>query len=141
MVGTPKRLLTDAALMVPLLGVEPRSVIRSADLLGRVIDTFVTAQLRAELPVCDEAPRMFHLRDSQGRHEIDLVIEAADGRVVACEFKVDASPERPSARHLRWLRDQLGDAFIFGVVFHSGPLPFMFDDRVAALPICTIWGS
>ena len=139
--GVPKRHLTDPALMGPLLGIDARSVVRSADLLGRVIDSFVTAQLRAELPVCDEIPRLFHVREAHGRHEVDLLAEAADGRIVAIEIKADAAPDAEAARHLRWIRDRLGSRFAFGVVLHSGPLPYVIDDRIAALPICSIWGS
>ncbi len=138
--GTPKRHIIDPGLLGPLLGLDLRSVLRSADLLGRVIDSFVTAQLRAELAVCDEAPRMFHLRESHGRHEIDLILESSDGRVVALEFKADASPPASAAQHLRWMRDRIGDRFAFGAVMHSGPLPYMIDERIAALPICSIWG-
>jgi uncharacterized protein len=139
--GVPKRHITDPGLLGPLLGLDTRAVLRSADLLGRVIDSFVTAQLRAELPVCDESPRLFHVRESHGRQEIDLVIESADGRVVALEIKADSSPPAAAARHLAWMRDRLGDRFAFGAVLHSGPRPFMIGDRIAALPICCIWGG
>lgn len=138
--GVPKRHITDPGLLGPLLGIDSRSVLRSADLLGRVIDSFVTAQLRGELAVCDEAPRLFHLRESHGRQEIDLIVESSDGRIVGLEIKADASPPAKSARHLAWMRDRLGDRFAFGAVLHSGPLPYMIDERIAALPICSIWG-
>ena len=140
LVGGPKRVLTDVALVGPLLGLDVRSVLRSADWLGRVVDSFVVAQIRSELAVCDESPRLFHLRQANGRHEVDLIAEAADGRIVAMEIKADASPPASSTRHLSWLRDKLGSQFAFGVVFHSGPLPYMIDDRICALPICAIWG-
>ena len=84
--------------------------------------------------------RLFHLREAHGRQEVDLVIEASDGRIVALEIKADASPPISSAKHLGWMRDRLGDRFAFGVVLHSGPLPYMIDERIAALPICSIWG-
>ena len=87
----------DPGLLGPLLGLDLRSVLRSADLLGRVIDSLVTAQLRAKLAVCDEAPRMFHLRESHGRHEIDLILESSDGRVVALE-RADRRPIRLRGR-------------------------------------------
>lgn len=138
---TPKRYLTDPALMSPLLGLDERAVIRDVDLLGRVMDTFVAAQLRAELPVCEEDPRLYHLRETNGRHEIDLLAEAADGRIVAFEIKAGARPGAEAARHLVWLRDRLGDRFVAGVVLHAGPLPFRLDDRIVALPVCAIWGS
>lgn len=137
---TPKRYLTDPALLGPLLGVDVRRVLRDADLLGRVIDTFVAAQLRAELPVCETEPRMFHVRDAKGRHEVDLVLEASDGRVAAFEIKSGLRSPAHAARHLVWLRDHIGDQFAVGVVFHTGPLPRTIGDRIIALPICAIWG-
>jgi predicted AAA+ superfamily ATPase len=141
LVGTPKRYLADAALAGPLLGLDVRSVMRDADVLGRIIDTFVVAQLRPELPICEEAPRLFHIREPHGRHEVDLVAETADGRLAAFEIKANSAPTPDAARHLAWLRDRLGDRFAVGVVFHTGPLPFRIDERIVALPICAIWGT
>lgn len=48
---------------------------RDGNLLGRVIDTFVAAQIRPELTVASSRPRWYHLREKGGRHEVDLVIE------------------------------------------------------------------
>lgn len=141
MVGTPKRYMTDPALLAPLLGLDARSVMRDADVLGRVIDTFVAAQLRPELPVCEEAPRLFHVREAHGRHEVDLLAETADGRIAAFEIKASSAPAANSGRHLAWLRDRLGDRFVIGVVLHTGPAPFRIDERIVALPICAIWSG
>ncbi len=141
LVGTPKRYLTDPSLLGPLLGLDVRSVIRDADVLGRVIDTFVASQLRPELPVCEEAPRLFHVREAHGRHEVDLMAEAADGRVAAFEIKASAAPGASGGQHLAWLRDRLGDRFATGVVFHTGPAAFRIDERIVALPICAIWSA
>lgn len=117
-----------------------RSALRDADPLGRVIDTFVVSQLRAELAVCRPGVTMFHLRQAHGRREVDVVLEAPDGRVVAVEIKASAAPTREDARHLAWLRDELGKAFVAGVVLHTGPRPFHLDDRIHALPIGGLWG-
>ena len=136
---TSKRYLVDPSFVGPLIGVDARSVLRSADLLGRITDTFVVAQLRAELEVCLPGVTMCHLRQEGGDHEVDLVLEAPDGRVVAIEVKAGSAPDRSDSKHLEWLRDRLGDQFVCGVVFHTGRLPFKLDDRVHALPISTIW--
>jgi hypothetical protein len=45
------------------------------------------------------------------------------------------------ARHLVWLRDELGELFTAGVVLHTGPRPFRIDERIHALPICALWGD
>ena len=140
LIGLPKRYLTDTALLGPLAGLDDRAVLRSADLMGRVIDGYVAQQLRGELAVCDEAPRMFHLRDTHGRREIDLMVETANGDIAAFEIKAAAAPPKDAARHLVWLRDALGDRFRIGAVLHTGPLPYRLDDRIFAIPICMIWG-
>ncbi len=134
-----KRYLVDPALLGPLLGVEPRAVLRNADLLGRLIDSFVHAQLRPEREASKVRPTLYHLRQEHGRREIDLLAEAPDGRVVAFEIKASSSPDRSAGEHLFWLRDQLGAQFTAGVVFHTGPRAFRLDERVYALPISVLW--
>lgn len=137
----PKRYLIDPALMRPLLGIDERAVLRDGDLLGRVIDTFVVSQLRAELAVSDLDPRLHHLRDTNGRREVDLVIELADGRVIGIEIKAEAAPGRDAARHLVWLQEALGNRFAAGVVFHTGPRPIPYSARIIGLPISALWSG
>jgi uncharacterized protein len=140
LVRLPKRHLVDPALIGPLLGVDARAVLRDGDLLGRVLDSFVMAQLRAECVVSMlPSPRLFHARDANGRHEVDVVVELADGRVIGFEVKADAAPGPEAGRHLRWLRAALGSRFVAGVVLHTGPRAFRFPDDILALPICAFW--
>jgi predicted AAA+ superfamily ATPase len=108
-------------------------------LLGRIIDTFVAAQIRPELAVAQSRPRWSHLRDRNGRHEIDIVIEFGGGQVAGIEVKSAASPRRDDARHLEWLRDELGGRFVSGVVLHTGPRAFELADKIVAAPISTHW--
>ena len=60
------------------------------------------------------------MRQVNGSHEIDLLLQAPDGRVVAIEVKATSTPSGNDAKHLVWLREQLSD-------------------RIHALPIATIW--
>lgn len=137
---SPKRYVVDPALATGALGLDEDAVIRDGDLLGRVLDTFVASQLRAELPVCNARPRLYHLRWESGRHEIDILAELGAGRVIAIEVKADAAPRPGSAKHLLWLRDQTGDRFVYGLLLHTGPRTWEVGDRVAAAPISTLWG-
>jgi predicted AAA+ superfamily ATPase len=140
LVRLPKRHLVDPALAGPLLGVDVRGALRDGDLLGRLLDSFVAAQMRADIVVSElPTPRLYHARDANGRHEVDLLVELADGRVVGFEVKADAAPGADAGRHLRWLRDALGDRFVAGVVLHTGPRPFRFPDGILALPISALW--
>ena len=112
---------------------------RDGNLLGRMLDTFVMAQLRPEVESSPLRPRLYHLREKEGRREIDILAEVGTG-VVAIEVKATAAPGADDATHLRYLRDQLGDRFLAGAVLHTGPRPFTLSDRIFALPICTLWG-
>jgi hypothetical protein len=78
---------------------------------------------------------MYHLRDKDGAHEIDVVIELGAGSIIALEIKANSSVSVGDARHLTWLRDTLGDKFIAGAVLHTGPRPYQLSDRIAALPL------
>ena len=140
LVRSPKRYLTDPSLLAAALRVDADGVLRDGDLLGRMLDTFVAAQLRAELAVAETRPRLFHLRQEDGRREVDLLAESGGGRVVAIEVKADASPQREAARHLCWLRDTLGARFLAGVVLHTGPRVYRLEERVLAAPIAALWG-
>jgi len=135
----PKRYLIDAALALTQSGADATSVLLDSDMLGRIIDTFVAAQLRAELPISDLSPRMYHLRQDGGRREVDILIELAGHRVIAVEVKAGSNPAPSSSRHLQWLRDELGERFVHGLLLHSGPFIQELDDRITAAPIAVLW--
>ena len=139
LVRSPKRYLTDAALLAGILRVDANAILREGDLLGRLLDTFVASQLRAELAVAECRPRLYHLRQEQGRHEIDLLAEFSATQVIAIEVKASAAPRADDAHHLIWLRDQLGKRFVRGVVLHTGPRAYEIDERILAAPIATLW--
>ncbi len=136
----PKRYVVDAALMAAALRIDVAGIMRDGNLLGRVLDTFVAAQLRPEVLVSDATPRLYHLRTEQGRREIDLIAELGGQRVIAMEIKADAAPDAGDAKHLLWLRENLEDTFVAGVVFHTGPRLYEIDERIIAAPISTLWG-
>lgn len=134
----PKRYLVDPAFAMSAARIDSADVLRDGDLLGRVLETFVAAQLRPEVDLC-RARRCNHLRTDGGRQEVDLVVDLGGGRVIAFEVKVGAAPGPRDARHLAWMRDQLGDRFVRGIVLHTGPRPFELGDRLWALPIWALW--
>ena len=136
----PKRYVADTGLWGSAIGADLRVVMSDGNLLGRLIDTFVTNQLRAEIVVDPMLPRLYHLRDRDGRHEVDLVADLGARGVVGIEIKAHSAPTPAHARHLVWLRNQLGDRFKAGAVLHTGPAQFRLDDRIEAIPICALWG-
>ena len=140
LIKTPKRYLGDPALAGAPLGLDTAAVLKDGDLLGRLIDTFTVAQIRPELALTSPPPRLYHLRDKEGRHEIDLVAEIAAGDILAIEIKDTAAPTRKDARHLQWLQAEIGDRFVAGALLHTGPGLYRGADRILAIPICALWG-
>ena len=136
---SPKRYVVDPGLAGAVLGLDVDLVLRNGDLLGRMLDTFVAAQLRAEIASAASRPRLYHVRQQQGRFEVDLLAELGGGRLVGIEIKADAAPSGDSARHLAALRDRYPDAFVAGIVLHTGPRAYRLGDRLLAAPISTLW--
>ncbi|MCY3538854.1 MAG: DUF4143 domain-containing protein [bacterium] len=136
----PKRYLTDSGLAAWLMGVDRESILRDSDARGRIIDTYVAAQIRAEVSASSGRAHLFHLRTQGGEHEIDLLVEFGR-RVAAFEVKTGNAPNRRGARHIAWLRDQIPpEQFAGGVVFHTGPYRYGLGDRIEAVPIAGLWG-
>lgn len=135
----PKRFLVDAALLAAATGATTSAVLRDGNLLGRLMETFVVAQLRAQAEISDNRCRLYHLRQREGRHEIDVVAELNARQLMAFEIKATSAPCATDAKHLAWLRDQTDDQFLAGIVLHTGPVAFSLGDRLWALPISTLW--
>ncbi len=139
LVQRPKRLFCNAALAATAIGIDEAGIMRDGTVLGRLLETFAIAQLRAELPTCRHPARLYHLRTEQGRHEVDVVAELPGQGIIAFEIKATVAPKTDDARHLAWLRDKLGERFVAGVVLHAGPRVFALGDRLGAVPIACLW--
>jgi uncharacterized protein len=139
LVKRAKRYLVDPALISTAWGLQTAAILRDGDLLGRMLETLVMAQLRAEVQIGVPRTRLYHLREKDGRREIDVLAEVGTG-VVALEVKATAAPSSDDAAHLAYLRDRLGERFLAGAVLHTGPRAFVLSNRIFALPICSLWG-
>lgn len=139
LVKTPKRYLVDPALVASVLGLGRDAILYGPDMLGRLMDAFVAAQLRAELAASELNPRLHHLREEHGRREVDLIIEAASGTLIGVEVKASATVTAHDARHLAWLRDETGSVFAAGLVLYTGPHVFPLGDRLVAAPVSALW--
>lgn len=137
---TPEVFLTDTGLAAHLLGASEADLRRVGHpALGGLVETFVHAELM-KLATVSEAPvSIYQFRDKEVR-EVDFVLEGPSGMVVGIEVKATTSPGADTARHLRWLRDRLGDRFAAGIVLHLGQRASSFGDGIWAVPVSALWG-
>jgi predicted AAA+ superfamily ATPase len=140
-VRLPKRYLIDPGLLVPLLRIDHRRALRDGDQLGRILDTLVAAQFRTECALSVVGADMFHMRDANGRREIDLIVETRAGDVVAVEVKATAAPSLADARHLEWLHQRLGPKLAIGLLIRTGPRVFQLNEHILAIPVAGLWSS
>ncbi len=134
-----KRYLVDSSLLASMTGATDSVIMSDGNLLGRLLETFAVAQLRAQATVSEHRCRLYHLRQHNGRHEVDIIAELDAQNLVGIEVKATAAPTTDDVRHLAWMRDQIGNQFIAGVVLHTGPSSFQLGERLWAHPISTLW--
>lgn len=87
LIRAPKRFVRDSGLAAAALGVDLDDVLRDGNVLGRLIETFVLMQLRAEDCRYRRRPARFHLRQQGGAHEVEVIAELGHRRVIALEIK------------------------------------------------------
>ena len=137
-----KLYVTDSGLAAHLANKDPVALARPTDTsVGGLVETFVVNEVVKQLTWNDPAARVHHYRDHRGP-EIDLILEAPDGRVVAIEVKAAVSPGSAATRWLAWLRDRLdrlGNDFVHGYVLHLGPNRVSLGDRLTLLPVEALW--
>jgi predicted AAA+ superfamily ATPase len=134
-VHRPKLTITDTGLAGRLLGGRLRT---DADLAGRLIETFVAGELRAQSEWSESRPGLFHFRDRDGS-EVDLILESGDGRVVGIEVKAGATIRSDDLRGLRLLEQRLGSDFAAGIVLCTAPEPRHLGGRLWIMPISALW--
>lgn len=134
-VHRPKLTITDTGLAARLLGGRLRT---DADLAGRLIETFVAGELRAQSEWSRTRPGLYHFRDRDGA-EVDLVLESGDGRVVGIEVKAGATVRAEDLRGLRLLEQRLGADFAAGVVLCTAPEPRHLGGRLWTMPLSALW--
>jgi predicted AAA+ superfamily ATPase len=135
----PKVFLTDPGLAAWLLGKTPAALQDPTDpATGQLVETFVFAELRRQLTWAATDVTMYHWQDRAGA-EVDLILEAADGRVAGLEVKSGHTPRPEWFRWLTQMRDTLGDKFVAGVALYAGQQILPFGDRLLAAPISTLW--
>lgn len=135
----PKVFVTDPGLAAWLLGKTPSGLEDPTDpATGQLVETFVVAELRRQLTWTDTDIAMFHWQDRAGA-EVDVVLEAGDGRVVGLEVKAGQTPKRQWFRWLEQMRDTLGDRFVVGIALYTGEQVLPFGDRLLAVPISALW--
>lgn len=143
--ATAKHHLTDPALAARLTGMTPARLLsgdgptaipRDGTFLGALFESLVTLSVRVYAQASDAT--VSHLRAMDGRHEVDLILQRDDGKVLAIEVKLASAVDGHDVRHLLWLKDQLGDDLLDMVIITTGEQAHRRPDGVAVVPLALL---
>ena len=141
----PKHQLADPALAARLLNKTARQLLSGegpslqpaqGPLVGQLFESLATLTVRV-LAQAAEATTS-HLRTRDGAHEVDLIVERYDGRLVAIEVKMGLEPRPEDVRHLHWLHTQLGGRLADRIVLTTGPRAYRRRDGVGVVPLALL---
>ncbi|WP_217913460.1 ATP-binding protein [Miltoncostaea marina] len=138
----PVHHLVDPALAARLLGLDVDGLLegrpagpplpRRGPLIGALFQSLVTQSVRVYAQRAEA--RVAHLRLHSGAREVDLIVERADGRIVAIEVKLARAVGDDDVRHLHWLAQQVGPDLLDAVVVTTGTEAYRRRDGVAVVP-------
>lgn len=109
--------------------------------LGGLVEAFAVNEIAKQLSWSQPGAGLFHYRDA-AKVEVDAVLEAADGSVVAVEVKAATLAKPADAAPMARLRDALdtsGGSFVAGVVLHTGKRRVPLGERLVGLPLADLW--
>ncbi len=140
--SAPKHHLADPALALRCLGINESGLLegqmpnhtlpRDGTLLGAMFESPVALSVRVYAQA--NRTRVSHLRTHSGDHEIDLIVERGDGRIVALEVKLSATVNDHDTRHLRWLADRIGDELLDAAIITTGKHAYRRRDGIGVIP-------
>lgn len=139
----PAHHLADPALAARLLGLSKAALLRGqqagpislrdGNLLGRLFESLVVQSVRVYAQA--NRARVYFLRTSRGDHEVDIIVERSDGRVVAMEVKLTSNVTDEDVKHLRWLGREIGEELLDAVVITPGQFAYRRPpDMIAVIP-------
>lgn len=138
----PKHHLADPALAARLLGVQKEALLqgdsggptipRNGTLLGHLFESLVTLSVQVYAQASEASVK--HLRTKGGRHEVDLIVEREDRKILAIEVKLSRTVEEQDLKHLKWIKEKVGEDVIERVLIHTGPRAYRREDGIAIIP-------
>lgn len=141
----PKHQLVDPGLAARLVGVGARGLLlgegrmvspTTSTWLGALFESLAVQSVRVYADALNA--RVGHLHTKGGEHEIDIIVETSDLQCIAFEVKSADTVQDSDVRHLRWLRQQLGDRVSDAAVLYTGPDAYRRPDGIAVVPLALL---
>ncbi|MDR2974269.1 MAG: DUF4143 domain-containing protein [Propionibacteriaceae bacterium] len=139
---SPKHHLVDPALAARLVGASIDSLIdgdgpatthNGGTFLGALFESLAAQTVRVLAQRL--GAKVFHLRTHGGAHEVDLIVQRPDLKIVAIEVKLSAMVRPADVAQLMWLDAELPGMVVDKVVLNTGPQAYRRKDGIAVVPL------
>ncbi|MCL2483023.1 MAG: AAA family ATPase, partial [Propionibacteriaceae bacterium] len=74
----------------------------------------------------------------KGTHEVDLIVEREDARILPIEVKLAPTVQDSDVEHLHWLSKSLPDDVLDAVVLTTGKAAYRRPDGIAVIPLALL---
>ncbi|MCB2406046.1 ATP-binding protein [Rhizobium ruizarguesonis] len=138
-VKTPKLHFLDSGLLASVRGLTFDRVKADRGTFGALLESFVFSEVLKLMTASELRLTPYHFRDRDMR-EVDIVLERDDGMIAGIEVKANATVKAGDFGGLRALAEACGDRFAFGVVLYDNTDVVPFGDKLAAVPLSSMWG-
>ena len=138
----PKHHLADPALAATLVnatrdallaGESPGAIKpKHGTYLGALFESLVTLSIRVYAQAAQAG--VHHFRTHRGEHEIDLVVEGRNNKVLAIEVKLAATPPSDAVKQLDWFAKTFGDDVADRIIVTTGHDAYRRPDGIAVIP-------
>ena len=118
-IKAPKIQFIDTGLVAHLVGVDAHSlIINEREMLGNIVENFIYAELLKHSTYAKKSTNIHHYRD--GNHEVDLILEQKNGKIIAIEVKASTTLKSEYLRGLIQLAKNTKENFLEGYIFYGG---------------------
>lgn len=139
LIKTPKLHFLDAGLLAALRGLTAQRLAQDRTAFGPLLETWAFSEL-SRLASWHDEPVHFSFLRTKDQHEVDVVLERADGALVGIEVKASATVQAADFRGLRELDAQAPGQMKIGLLLYDGTQALPFGDRLWAVPVGCLWG-
>ncbi|MGH2726862.1 MAG: DUF4143 domain-containing protein [Actinomycetota bacterium] len=118
------------------LGVSARAAVASR--LAQAVSG--RTPLRRQAVLCEPPVTVHHFRSGQ-QHEIDVILERADGSIVGFEVKAGSTIRSSDFAGMRYLQQRVGSRFVAGFVASLGADAGSFGNGCHGIHVSALWTS
>ena len=139
-IKTPKLQFIDSGLLAALLDLGAEEVQQNRARFGKVLETFVFAELLKHTTTADDDYQLMYYRDAD-KFEVDVIIENTVGELVGVDIKTSATVKESDLRGLKKFAGLAGGQFKMGVLLYDGTETMPLGDGIWAAPLSSLWGQ